>query len=170
MTRIHLITKINAAPDIVFDLSRDIDVHQHSASQTNEQAIAGTTSGLIELGETVTWQGKHFGFNLQHKSKITEMDFPSYFADEMEKGHFKSFRHEHFFTGAGNRTIMIDDLRYETPYGIFGRLFDKLLLKNHLTRFLETRNQAIKELAENRQLQPVVPLSGFSDKPADQVR
>ena len=62
MTTINLITKINAPKKVVFDLSRNIDVHQNSASKTNEKAIDGVTSGLINYNETVTWRGKHLDF------------------------------------------------------------------------------------------------------------
>jgi ligand-binding SRPBCC domain-containing protein len=149
MTTINLITKINAPKKIVFDLSRNIDVHQNSASKTNEKAIAGTTSGLISLNETVTWKGKHFGLYLTHTSKITEMELYDYFVDEMANGNFKSFKHEHSFIEKNGKTVMIDNLIYETPYGIFGKLFDNLVLKKHMTNFLKTRNEVLKKLAEN---------------------
>lgn len=149
MTTIHLITKIKAPIQTVFDVSRDIDVHQRSTLQSHEKAIAGRTSGLIELSETVTWKGKHFGFYLKHQSKITEMETPNYFVDEMVKGHFKSFRHEHTFVSQNGITVMIDFLQYETPFGIFGKLFDHLLLQKHLTDFLLKRNEILKDLAEN---------------------
>ena len=123
MTTIHLITKIKASKQIVFDASRNIDIHQQSASPTKEKAIAGVTSGLINLNETVTWRGKHFGFYLTHKTRIPVMDFYDYFVDEMEEGKFKSFRHEHIFKEQNGITIMKDVLQYETPFGIFGELF-----------------------------------------------
>jgi ligand-binding SRPBCC domain-containing protein len=125
-------------------------VHQLSTAQSNEKAIAGRTSGLIELGETVTFRGKHFGFYLNHKSKITEMEFPNYFVDEMEKGLFKSFRHEHTFVTKNGTTVMIDNLQYETPLGVFGSVFDKIVLKKHLTDFLLKRSQIIKDLSEQQ--------------------
>lgn len=150
MTTIKLITKINAPKQIVFDLSRNIDVHQNSASQTHEKAIAGVTSGLINYNETVTWRGKHFGIYLTHKSRITAMDLYDYFVDEMEEGKFKSFKHEHTFVEKEGKTVMIDNLNYETPYGIFGKLFNKVLLKKHLTHFIINRNKVLKELAENQ--------------------
>lgn len=150
MTTIRLITKINAPIQTVFDLSRNIDVHQLSTFQSYEKAIAGVTSGLINLNETVTWRGKHFGFYLKHKSKITEMEIPNYFVDEMESGHFKSFRHEHTFVTKNGITVMIDNLQYETPLGSFGRLFDTFLLKKHLSSFLLKRNKILKNLAENQ--------------------
>lgn len=86
MTTIHLTTKIKATKQIVFDNSRDIDIHQQSASKSNEKAIAGITIGLINYSETVTWRGKHFGLYLTHKSQITAMNYYDYFVDEMVEG------------------------------------------------------------------------------------
>ncbi|MES2574656.1 MAG: SRPBCC family protein [Bacteroidota bacterium] len=149
MTTIHLTTKIKAPIQTVFDVSRNIDIHQQSASKSNEKAIAGITSGLINLDETVTWRGKHFGFYLTHKSRITAMTFYNYFVDEMEEGKFKSFKHEHFFEEKNGITTMTDKLQYETPFGSIGKLFDYFLLKNHLTNFLLYRNAMLKEIAEN---------------------
>ncbi|MDW8849374.1 SRPBCC family protein [Flavobacterium sp. MMLR14_040] len=148
MTTINLTTKIKASKQTVFDASRNIDIHQKSASKTSEKAIAGITSGLINLNETVTWRGKHFGFYLTHKSRITAIDFYDYFVDEMERGKFKSFRHEHFFEQQNGFTVMKDKLQYETPFGIFGELFDILFLEKHLTHFLLERNKILKEVSE----------------------
>lgn len=149
MTKIQLSTTINAPIETVFNLSRNIDIHLLSTHQTNEKAIAGRTSGLIELNETVTWRGKHFGIYQNHKSNISEMVFPTYFVDEMVEGSFKSFRHEHCFEFKNGKTIMKDDIFYETPFGIFGRFFDAIILKNYMTSFIKKRNEIIKELAEN---------------------
>lgn len=149
MTTINLITKIKASKQIVFDASRNIDIHQQSASKSNEKAIAGTTSGLINLNETVTWRGKHFGFYLTHQSRITTMNLHDDFVDEMERGKFKTFKHEHFFAEENGITIMKDKLQYETPFGIFGELFDILFLEKHLTQFLLERNKILKEVSEN---------------------
>lgn len=149
MTTINLTTKIKASKETVFDASRNIDIHQQSASQSNEKAIAGTTTGLINLNETVTWRGKHFGFYLTHKSRITNMNFYDYFVDEMEEGKFKTFKHEHFFEEENEITVMKDKLQYETPCGVLGKLFDILLLEKHLTKFLLERNKILKEVSEN---------------------
>jgi|SRR6218665_519398 len=149
MTAINLITKINAPIQTVFDLARNIDIHQASLNQTNEKAIDGKTSGLIEKGETVTFRGKHFGIYLKHESKITQMESPDYFVDEMSRGHFKSFRHEHSFVEKNGKTAMIDWIEYKTPFGIFGRVFDRIFLKKYLTKILTERNTFIKQTAEN---------------------
>jgi ligand-binding SRPBCC domain-containing protein len=150
MTTIYLTTKIKAPIQTVFDASRNIDIHQLSASKSNEIAIAGVTFGLIHLNETVTWRGKHFGFYLTHKSRITTMTPYSLFIDEMEEGKFKSFRHKHFFDEIKGITTMIDELQYETPFGFFGKLFDFFFLKKHLTVFLLERNKVLKTVSENK--------------------
>jgi len=151
MTTIIITTKIKAPIETAFDTARNIDIHQLSAAKSEEKAIVGKTTGLIELNETVTWSGKHFGLNLLHKSKITQFNFPTFFADEMEEGHFKSFKHEHFFQAENECTVMIDRLDYETPFGIFGFLFNKIILKKHLTNFIIHRNRILKKVAENPQ-------------------
>ena len=150
MTTIHLITKINAPIKTVFDLNRNIDIHKLSTSKSNETAIAGVTSGLININETVTWRGKHFGVYLKHKSIISAMEIPNHFVDEMLEGRFKSFKHTHTFTEENEMTIMKDEIQYETPFGIFGKIFDKFLLKNHLTKFIKERNNYLKKLSEEK--------------------
>ena len=148
MTTITLVTEINADKRTVFDLSRNINLHQESMKDSAEKATAGKTSGLIELHEIVTFKGKHFGCYLTHQSKITEMLFYDSFTDEMILGHFKSFRHIHSFREQNGRTIMTDEVHYEVPFGILGRLFNRWILKKYLTRLLQKRNAFIKVSAE----------------------
>ncbi|RYY34651.1 MAG: cell division protein [Sphingobacteriaceae bacterium] len=151
--KIVLNTLINAPIETVFDLSRSIDLHIESTKHTGEKAIAGRTSGLIELGESVTWQAKHFGIVQQLTSKITEYNRTHYFVDEMVKGAFKSFRHEHRFNKANGQTVMTDIFCFEAPFGWIGWLFSKLVLKRYMTDLLRKRNAVIKAVAEKSNLQ-----------------
>lgn len=138
-----------AAPiERVFDLSRSIDLHQISASQTGERAIAGRMEGLIELGESVTWRAKHLGVWQHLTSKITALDFPDYFSDEMQKGAFASFKHEHFFTPTSQGTLVRDRFDYRSPFGLLGKMADALFLKRYMHNFLYQRNLIIKRYAE----------------------
>ncbi|QHI36645.1 hypothetical protein IMCC3317_20080 [Kordia antarctica] len=148
MTTINLKTIIKAPILTVFDISRDISEHEASTSNTREKAIAGKTSGKINLGETVTWRAKHFGFYLKHTSLISAFESPTYFADEMTKGVFKSLHHEHIFNEVDGVTEMIDIFKYEVPYGIFGKLFNYFILKSYMTKFLIERNHHILQRAE----------------------
>ena len=55
-----------------------------------------------------TWQAKHFGVTQKLTSRITEFDDGKYFVDEMEKGIFKSIRHEHHFKSVDGGTLMTE--------------------------------------------------------------
>lgn len=156
MPKIILKTEIKAKSQIVFDLSRSIDLHKISTVHTNETAIAGKTSGLINLGETVTWKAKHFGIYQKLTSKITEYKSPEYFVDEMVNGIFKSFKHEHHFKELNGVVIMTDNFDYVSPFGFLGRLADKLFLKNYMTILLDKRNQTIKDFAESEKWKTVL--------------
>ncbi|MEX0288396.1 MAG: cell division protein [Flavobacteriaceae bacterium] len=156
MPRIELKTEVQAERTLVFDLSRSIDLHKISTDQTNETAIAGKTSGLIGLGETVTWRAKHFGIYQTLTSRVTVFDRPKCFVDEMVRGAFQSFRHEHQFENSEEGTLMLDVFEYRSPLGILGRLADALFLKSYMRALLEKRNQTIKAFAESSKWKAVL--------------
>jgi hypothetical protein len=62
-------TLIHAAPDICFDLMRDIRIHTVTTSQTNERAVDGIKDALIGMGQTVTFEGtlSVFGSGLRYR-------------------------------------------------------------------------------------------------------
>ena len=153
MPAIVLKTLIKEDIKVVFDLARSIDLHMLSTEQTNEKAIAGKTSGLIELGEFVTWRAKHFGVYQTLTTKITVLEKPRLFVDEQTKGIFKSFRHEHLFEETEKGTLMVDKFEYESPLGFLGRLMDWLIIKNYMIDFLKKRNMTIKRVAETNGIQ-----------------
>src|SRR6202012_2872519 len=136
MPHIHLTTFIAAPADKVFDLSRSINLHKISMQEANEEAVAGVTTGLINENETVTWKAKHLLKTRLYTSKITSMQAPVMFVDEMVKGDFKSFRHQHYFKQIENGTILIDIVEFESPYGFIGRMLNKLMLKKYVEKLL----------------------------------
>lgn len=149
MSRIYLETLISADIQTVFDLARNIDLHQQSTSKTHEKAIAGRTSGLIEENETVTWRAKHLGVYQTLTTKIISMEKPNQFTDEMQQGAFKSLHHQHIFKTIDGKTLMTDIFNFESPLGIIGKVFNKIFLKNYLKNFLLERNKLIKAIAES---------------------
>jgi ligand-binding SRPBCC domain-containing protein len=149
MPRIEITTEVAASIERVFDLARDIDVHQQSQTKHREKAIAGRTSGLIKEGEEVTWEAVHFGVRQRLTSRITVMRRPAHFRDVMVRGAFRRFEHDHYFTSQpGNRTLMRDVFDYTAPLGWLGRLANILFLERYMTRLLQERNSVIKRLAE----------------------
>lgn len=149
MQTIYLETRIAAPVERCFLLSLSMDLHVESAAQTNERAIAGVTRGIIGAGESVTWQGRHFGFMMRHTSVISRYDRPRFFQDAMTQGMFESFEHDHHFIEDGNGTLMRDELRFAAPLGVLGVVAEVLVLRRYLTGFLIERNALIKKVAES---------------------
>ncbi|CAN5239061.1 hypothetical protein BH09BAC3_BH09BAC3_24040 [soil metagenome] len=148
MPVIYLRTEIRAPIEKCFDLARSVEVHQISTKRTSERAIAGRTSGLCKLGDTITWEATHFGIRQKLTVEITQFNKPYVFEDRMLKGAFKSMQHVHRFEEKNDITVMTDTFQYEVPGGVLGKLFDGWILKRYMTNFLMIRNDVIKSIAE----------------------
>jgi ligand-binding SRPBCC domain-containing protein len=149
---IRLSTHIAAPPERVFDLARSIDLHARSVNSTGEVPVAGRMSGLIGLGETVTWRARHLGVRQRLTSRISAYDKPRYFQDVMVRGAFAWMEHDHWFEAAPDGgTVLRDDFRFAAPLGLLGRIAETVLLRRYMTRFLKLRNAYIKRVAESEE-------------------
>jgi ligand-binding SRPBCC domain-containing protein len=149
MPIIVLRTRVAAPPARCFDLARDVDLHQRSTAASRERAVAGVTTGLLGPGDQVTWEATHFGVRQRLTSRITEFDPPNRFVDEMVRGAFARFRHEHQFLAVESGTEMVDTFDYTSPLGSLGRLADGLFLRRYMTTLLRDRNAYLKRAAES---------------------
>jgi ligand-binding SRPBCC domain-containing protein len=148
MSIIQLVTRINAPRELVFDLSRSVDVHMASTKQTNETVVAGRTTGLCETGDRITWRARHFGIYQQLTVEIALCVYPKYFEDRMIKGAFNSFTHKHYFQEDGDATVMHDRFEFKSPFGILGNLVNRIYLRKYMQNLLLIRNETIKSVAE----------------------
>jgi ligand-binding SRPBCC domain-containing protein len=131
-------------PERLFDLARDITAHTESMARSRETAVGGVQSGLIGLGEQVTWRAWHFGLPLRMTSRITAMSPPRSFTDEQVHGPFRYFTHLHTFHPHGAGTLMIDRVSFAAPLGFFGRAVERLVLAAYLRRLIEQRNSFLQ--------------------------
>jgi hypothetical protein len=132
--------------DRCFRLAVSIDL-QIAAS--GHKAIDGVTSGLIGPGDTVTWQGRHFGTKGKHQSLIEVWHPYTYFRDIMVEGHFASYEHDHHFAPLNDGTRIRDEIRFSASPGMLGRLREKLFLQKKLIKMLNLQNALIKKAAES---------------------
>ena len=150
MVTIEMETVIAAPVERVFDLARSIDLHARSLEHTAERPVAGRTSGLIGMDETVTWSARHLGVRQRLTSRVSAFDRPRYFQDVMVRGAFAWFEHDHFFTPApGGGTVLRDVFRFAAPLGVLGRIVEHLVLRRYMTDFLRVRNDVIRRVAEH---------------------
>lgn len=133
---------------VCFDLARNVDVHTETTRKTKERAIDGVTKGVMEKGDTVTWEAVHLGIKQTLTAKIIEMKKPYQFTDVMVKGAFHSFTHVHEFIESGTGTIMKDTFTYQSPLGMLGVMADMVFLEKYMRDFLVWRAIELKRIAE----------------------
>jgi len=144
LTTITIETFIAAPPEVCFDLALDVGAHAKSAAFSHERVVEpGRLTGVLQLGDIVTFEGKHFGFRQRFTTKITQVDRPRVFVDEMVRGAFKRLRHVHEFHPRDGGTLMRDILEWEA-WGI------GFLLKPHMRWFVTTKQLELKGIAEGQ--------------------
>jgi ligand-binding SRPBCC domain-containing protein len=161
-------TLIYAPIERVFDLSRSVEVHLLANVHENEQALAtgGVTTGLVGVGEQVTWRAKHFGFWHDLTSQTTAVEFPTYFQVTMVKGIFRSMQADHRFrTLDSGVTELRDIFKIAAPLPIIGPIAEALFLRRYMIALNRERNVVIKQLAESDEWRRYLPAPRREGRP-----
>jgi ligand-binding SRPBCC domain-containing protein len=68
--------------------------------------------------------------------------------DEMRRGPFKRWRHEHLFEAHEDGCRLTDRIEYEAPLGVLGRLADPIMVRPRLRKMFEYRHRVTREALE----------------------
>jgi ligand-binding SRPBCC domain-containing protein len=160
MVKLEEITRIQAPIERCFDLARSVEVHLAGNVHSGEQAVAleGVTSGLIDLGQRVTWRARHFGVAWKLTSAITAMDRPGFFQDAMTRGPFGLMEHDHRFRAlSAHVTEMTDVFCFSAPLGLLGRMAESVYLASYMRGLLRERNRVLQQIAESSDWRMYLP-------------
>src|SRR5687767_5543655 len=149
MPAIQVETVIRAPIERCFDLARDPDLHAWSVAQTGERVVNRTGTGLLGLGDVITFEARHFGVRQRLTAKITRFEPPYLFEDRMVRGAFQWFTHVHAFEQIAGGTRMVDVFAYRAPLGPLGWLAERLFLTRYLRLLLTARAAYLKVHAEH---------------------
>jgi ligand-binding SRPBCC domain-containing protein len=142
-------TVIAASAEACFDLSLSVDAHTDSMAASGEGAIAGVTTGVMTLGDSVTWQARHLGIPFRMTSAITEYERPVRFVDEQQRGPFRRWWHQQTFTALPDgRTLMVDTVEFGSPLRPFGFLADSVVLDRYMPGLIRKRNDWLRAALE----------------------
>lgn len=164
MPTIDTSTRIAAPIELVFDLSRSVELHVRSESGRGEEAVAGKTSGLVGMGDWVTWRARHLGMWRTLTSKVVAFERPNHFRDSMTRGAFARFDHDHYFAEEEGVTVMRDVFDFSSPLGPIGALVDALFLRRYMAALVDERVYWIKRVAESEEWRE------YLDGPGEPIR
>ena len=111
----------------VWDFYTDVTHLETITPKEIDLKIINTTNQKIVQGQEIWVSGKIIAKirrRMTWHSKITFLKAYEY-ADEMMASQFKKWRHLHKFRNIdGKQTEIIDEIEFELPYGILGKLFE----------------------------------------------
>lgn len=100
----------------------------------------------VQKGTLIHYALRMRGMPLRWSSEIAEWDPPNSFVDLQLRGPYKLWRHTHRFIGEGDATRIVDEVLYELPLGVLGRLAQRLFVKRDLEKIFAFREAKVREI------------------------
>lgn len=100
----------------------------------------------MKEGAVIDYTVSPMFFPMHWRTLITTYDPPHRLVDEQMKGPYLFWHHTHRFESVDRGTIIHDEIRYALPFGIFGRLAHRLLVRRQIEKIFKFRAEFIGDL------------------------
>lgn len=141
--------RIKAGPEVVFQFHESPDALRHLIPPWEKMEVV-ESSGSLRPGSKVVLRGRAGLLAIQWVAIHTEYEPPHLFADRQESGPFAWWYHRHRFLDDGRGgTVLRDEVDYQPPLGIIGRLFGGWLIRRKLERMFAYRHETTRLMIES---------------------
>lgn len=107
-------------------------------------------ANIREIGSRAIIETKLFGLiPVKWIAEHTKYEPPRMFEDVQISGPFASWRHQHIIIPHENGAILRDEIEFEPPMWIFGRLVAPFAILPKLEKMFDYRHKITKEFCEN---------------------
>lgn len=104
------------------------------------EVLSESGSGQIYPGQIITYYVRPLlGLRLFWMTEITHVQDREYFVDEQRSGPYAFWHHTHFFRAVSGGVEMRDQVYYQLPFGILGRLAHALMVRRKLAGIFDFR-------------------------------
>lgn len=79
-------------------------------------------------------------------TEITQLRAPYFFVDNQKSGPFKYWHHQHIFREVEGGTEMTDIVNYAVPYGLPGRIVERMIVRQRVEEIFRFRHQKLESL------------------------
>lgn len=86
------------------------------------------------------------GIKMDWMTEITHVKEGEYFVDEQRFGPYALWHHQHHFKEIEGGVLINDILHYAIPYGVIGRITNKVFVGNEVKKIFTYREKAIEKL------------------------
>ncbi len=89
------------------------------------------------------------GIRIKWVTEITQVIRNNYFIDEQRFGPYSFWHHKHFIKEIDNGILMDDVIHYKIPFGLIGKIFNKIYVQNKLDKIFKYRENKLNEIFGN---------------------
>ena len=89
------------------------------------------------------------GIKIKWVTEITQVIRNNYFIDEQRFGPYSFWHHKHFIKEIDNGILMDDVIHYKIPFGLIGRILNKIYVQNKLDKIFKYRENKLNEIFGN---------------------
>lgn len=86
------------------------------------------------------------GIKMNWMTEITHVADKQYFVDEQRFGPYALWHHQHHFKEIKGGVLMNDILNYAIPYGVIGRITNKVFVGKQIEKIFAFREKAIEKM------------------------
>ena len=104
---------------------------------------------VMREGALIDYRIGLWGIPMTWKTRITRWNPPYEFVDEQLSGPYRTWIHTHRFRTTTSGTVIEDEVRYELPLGLLGRIVLPLV-RRQLHRIFSYRSHRVSELLRSR--------------------
>lgn len=139
---------IEASAEKVFAFHEAPDAFERLQPPWQDTEVVQPPSSL-EVGTRVILRAKLGPFWQTIVAEHVAYEPGRMFADRMVQGPFAKWLHKHVVTPKSEgQCILTDDIEYELPLGVLGRVFGSWIARRNLERLFEFRHQVTREACE----------------------
>jgi len=115
--------------------------------------IQSQSTSQIQTGTEIDYTLKIHGIHTHWKTHISHYNPPFVFIDEQKQGPYRFWHHTHTFSEVPHQnekgetqmgTLMVDDLRYQLPFGLLSEITASWFVKRDINQIFNYRRQAIQ--------------------------
>jgi ligand-binding SRPBCC domain-containing protein len=100
----------------------------------------------VRTGTLIHYSLRIHGVPVRWTSRIIDWSPPASFVDEQVRGPYHTWHHTHRFLAEGDNTRITDEVIYDLPFGILGRLVHRMKVKSDVGKIFDFREQRIREM------------------------
>ena len=114
-----------------------------------ETATVVQTARISEVGSRAIIDTSILGpIKVRWIAEHTRYEAPHLFEDVQIKGPFRSWRHRHIISADSQGATLRDEIEYEPPLGVLGKMVAPLLIEKRLRRLFDYRHRVTREWCE----------------------